>query len=80
MDMNEIEGDIEPVAAAVEEQKIDTIKDAIKNVLKKSMAQDGKLSDIQYWLLSQGLRLCFGKHSILDQVSNLVALNTHKDW
>lgn len=48
MDMNEIEGDIEPVAAAVEEQKIDTIKDAIKNVLKKSMAQDGKLSDIQY--------------------------------
>lgn len=25
-----------------EEQKIDTIKDAIKNVIKKSMAVDGK--------------------------------------
>ena len=39
----ETEADIEPVAAApVEEQKIDTIKDAIKNVIKKSIAAEGK--------------------------------------
>lgn len=39
----EQEEDIEPVAATVvEEQKIDTIKDAIKNVLKKSLAAEGK--------------------------------------
>merc|ERR1711865_1012196 len=38
----EQEADIEPVAAApVEEQKIDTIKDAIKNVIKKSLAAEG---------------------------------------
>ena len=38
----ETEADIEPVAAApAEEQKIDTIKDAIKNVIKKSMAAEG---------------------------------------
>merc|ERR1711935_459526 len=34
-------GAIEPVTAAVEEAKIDTINDAIKNVIKKSMAVDG---------------------------------------
>merc|ERR1711935_1241227 len=34
-------GAIEPVTAAVEEAKIDTINDAIKNVIKKSMAIDG---------------------------------------
>ena len=39
----ETEADIEPVAAApVEEQKIDTIMDAIKNVIKKSLAAEGK--------------------------------------
>ena len=38
----ELEGDIEPVTLAREEQKIDTIKDAIKNVIKKSLAADGK--------------------------------------
>ena len=43
--MTEFEGDIEPVTIAHEEQKIDTIKDAIKNVIKKSMAADGKYSD-----------------------------------
>ena len=37
-----LEGDIEPVTVAVEVEKIDTIKDAIKNVIKKSLAQDGK--------------------------------------
>ena len=35
------EADIEPVEAA-QVEKIDTIKDAIKNVIKKSMAADGK--------------------------------------
>ena len=38
----ELEGDIEPVTLVVEEVKIDTIKDAIKNVIKKSLAADGK--------------------------------------
>ena len=38
----ENEGDIEPVTLVHEEQKIDTIKDAIKNVIKKSIAADGK--------------------------------------
>ena len=38
----EQEEDIEPVqATVVEEQKIDTIKDAIKNVIKKSLAAEG---------------------------------------
>lgn len=37
------EADIEPVtAAAAEEQKIDNITVAIKNVIKKSLAVDGK--------------------------------------
>jgi hypothetical protein len=36
------EGDIEPVTVAAEEVKIDTIKDAIKVVIKKAMAADGK--------------------------------------
>jgi hypothetical protein len=40
--MDQHEADIEPVVAAVEETKIDTINDAIKNVIKKSMAVDGK--------------------------------------
>jgi len=39
---SQLEGDIEPVTIVVEEQKIDTIRDAIKNVIKKSMAADGK--------------------------------------
>ena len=41
---NEHELDIEPVAnaAPVEEQKINSLNDAIKNVIKKSMAVDGK--------------------------------------
>jgi len=38
----ENEADIEPVTVVQEEQKIDTIKDAIKNVIKKSLAADGK--------------------------------------
>lgn len=43
--MENHEADIEPVAAAVvEEQKIDNITVAIKNVIRKSLAVDGKLS------------------------------------
>ena len=40
MDLHE--EDIEPVTVAQEDLKIDTINDAIKNVIKKSMAVDGK--------------------------------------
>lgn len=40
--MDKHEEDIEPTTVAVEEAKIDTIKDAIKNVIKKSSAADGK--------------------------------------
>lgn len=41
--MDTHEGDIEPVAAAaVEEQKIDNITVAIKNVIRKALAVDGK--------------------------------------
>ena len=41
---NNHEADIEPNAnaAPAEEQKINSINDAIKNVIKKSMAADGK--------------------------------------
>ena len=42
MQTMENEPDIEPVTVAHEEEKIDTIHDAIKNVIKKSMAADGK--------------------------------------
>ena len=45
--MENIEGDIEPVTLVVEEQKIDTITDAIKNVIKKSLAADGKSTRVQ---------------------------------
>lgn len=40
--MDTHEADIEPVTIVHEEVKIDTITDAIKNVIKKSMAVDGK--------------------------------------
>jgi hypothetical protein len=40
--MENHEEDIEPVTIVQEELKIDTINDAIKNVIKKSMAVDGK--------------------------------------
>jgi len=36
------------IVAPVEEQKIDSLKDAIKNVIKKSMAADGKKSNPYY--------------------------------
>jgi hypothetical protein len=39
----EHENDIEPVAAApVEEAKVDNLNDAIKKVIKKAIAVDGK--------------------------------------
>lgn len=38
----ENEADIEPVTVAHEEVKIDNVKDAIKNVIRKSMNVDGK--------------------------------------
>lgn len=41
----ENEADIEPVTVAHEEVKIDNVKDAIKNVIKKSMNVDGKCSN-----------------------------------
>ena len=41
--MQEHEADIEPVTVAAEVTKVDTINEAIKQVLRKSMAADGKL-------------------------------------